>query len=360
MIGGIEAHCERLYPDLVRLAPNLCICLLTRLNYTPRRRFDFHGVEVRALWAPTGVAIEAAIHTLIAIAYARFVYKAKLVHLHGIGPAFFAPLARLLGMRILVTHHAADFERPKWGRFARAFLKAGEAIAARTADGIICVSDALRAEFLARHPRASKRTRTIRHGAAPMPIDADAERRVLVELGLEAGAYNLAVGRLDATKRFHDLIAAMDKVNAETAPLVIVGSAIEDTDYARGLLAQAGPKLKFAGYRHNGELGALYRQAALFIHPSEMEGFGLVVLEALTADIPIKLSDIPAHREFGLPDGCYFPIGDQDRIAEILSSPDHHRKTAAFDSAAIKARYSVETSAADHVALYQSFDASRV
>lgn len=356
VIGGIETHCERLYPDLAKLIPGSKLFLISRRRYTASSRFDFQGVQVTSLWAPKGSGSEAAFHTILAIIYARMRLRADLVHLHGIGPAFFSPLARALGMKIIVTHHAADFARPKWGRMARKFLMAGEGLAARFADRIICVSNSLRQEFLGRYPAAEARTVTIRHGAKQILNDAATSHRVLAELGLRPGGYSLAVGRLDATKRFHDLTEAMRIIGPNAPLLVIVGSAVEESDYARSLLAEDNPRVIFAGYRTGQELAALYQSAKVFIQPSEMEGFGLVVLEALIAGARVVLSDIPAHREFELDEQAYFAVGDVTRISEmLLSQADRHGR--AVDAAALYERYSSTTNTSQHAALYREIEA---
>ncbi|MGJ3628298.1 glycosyltransferase [Sphingomonas sp. MMS24-JH45] len=132
-------------------------------------------------------------------------------------------------------------------------------------------------------------------------------------MGLANGGYIIAVGRLEATKRFDDLVAARNAAGEDALPLVIVGGSVGDEQHESELRAAAGPGVIFAGFRAGAELAALYRGAAAFVHASQMEGFGLVVLEALLAGLPARLSDIPAHREFGLPDGCYFPVGDREQ-----------------------------------------------
>ena len=208
VIGGIETHCAMLYPTLADHLPELAITLLVRRRYVPCARFTYQGLDVRALRSPRGSASETLFHTLWALIYARFVLAAGIVHLHGIGPGFYAPLARLLGMKVVVTDHAADFLRPKWGRPGRAFLRMGETLSAYFAHRLICVSEALRQDLLTRHPRAANTAITIRHGvlltqAAP---DGDAER--LSDMGVLPGRYLLAVTRLDSTKRVEDLIAA--------------------------------------------------------------------------------------------------------------------------------------------------------
>ena len=60
--------------------------------------------------------------------YARLFLHPDVLHFHGIGPGFFTPLARLLGMRTVVTHHARDYLRPKWTRRGQTFLRLREGL----------------------------------------------------------------------------------------------------------------------------------------------------------------------------------------------------------------------------------------
>jgi glycosyltransferase involved in cell wall biosynthesis len=74
------------------------------------------------------------------------------------------------------------------------------------------------------------------------------------------------------------------------------------------------------------ELAALYRQAALVLVPSEMEGFGLPVIEALACGAAVLASDLPALREAGGPAALYLPVGDvaawADTVVAVLDRPD--------------------------------------
>lgn len=319
VIGGIERHSELLYPELAKIAPELTIHVVARTGYVPRRVSRLNRVAIVAIAAPKGGAIEALIHTPLALIVAAVRLRPDLVHLHGIGPGFYAPLARLLGMKTVVTHHASDFLRPKWAWPGRFFLRMGEAIAAASAHRVICVSNALRREFTRRHPLAGSRTVTIRHGVSLADVDAAAAAAIHAELKLVPGRYILAVGRLEETKRFDDLILAHSS-SRTPLPLVIVGSTYRPSAYADALRAHAGPNVVFAGFRTGAELSALYAGAALFIHASEMEGFGLVILEAMAMGVPVRLSDIAPHREFDLPDNAFFPVGDVRAITRILDA----------------------------------------
>jgi len=323
VIGGIEAHCERLYPEIRTLDPTISVTLLIRRGYTKASRFNYRGLDIIALWSPILWGVDTLIHTAWALIYARFRVHPDVVHIHGIGPAFFTPLARLLGFRTIVTHHAADYERPKWTRRGRAFLKIGERMAGYFANRIVCVSQAQLHAFLDKVPIAARRSTVIRHAGGIEDLDLPNSSDVLDRLGVGSGRYVLAVGRLEATKGFHDLVQACERADLGDTKLVIVGSDAGNLDYAVQLRAHASERIVFAGYQSGADLRRLYQSASLFVHPSYMEGFALVVSEALSADIPMLVSDIPPHREFGLEDSCYVPASDVEALVEALEVPDY-------------------------------------
>lgn len=351
VIGGIETHCENIYPRLVDLDPSIEVTLMTRKGHGASVAGPFKGLSLRPIWAPKSSGLETLIHTALALVYARLTIRPQILHLHGIGPGFFSPLARLLGFKTVVTHHARDFERPKWGPLTRIFLRCGEALAARFADRVVCVSEALRRDLVERHPIVGDRALTILNGGTLTPSEQGSVD-VLDEHGLTRFGYILAVGRLEATKAFHELIEAYLLSNPRSRPLVIVGSAFADDPYSRDLLRNRSADVRFVGFQTGDALQQFYENAALFIHPSHMEGFGLVIAEALTSGRPVAASDIPAHREFELPDQAYFPRGDLKAMSAILSSPNFD---AFFSAHACERqrRYTWERAAEAHLRLYR-------
>jgi glycosyltransferase involved in cell wall biosynthesis len=73
-------------------------------------------------------------------------------------------------------------------------------------------------------------------------------------------------------------------------------------------------------------LAVLYRRAALVLLPSEGEGFGLPVIEALACGAVVVASDIPVLREVGGDGAVYCPVANVsswvDTINRLLASPD--------------------------------------
>lgn len=169
---------------------------------------------------------------------------ASVAHIHAIGPALVTPIARLLGMKVIVTHHGRDYHRAKWNWLARLTLRAGEAMALRFANRIIVVSPSLANVLRERHPPCAGRIVYIPNGADHG--DAAPAEHTLQGLGLTPGKYVLGVGRLVPEKRFEDLIAAMRAARPDLK-LVIAGAADHRDAYASKLTAQADKQIIFAG-----------------------------------------------------------------------------------------------------------------
>jgi glycosyltransferase involved in cell wall biosynthesis len=88
-------------------------------------------------------------------------------------------------------------------------------------------------------------------------------------------------------------------------------------------------------------LASIYRRAALVLQPSDLEGFGLPVAEAMTCGTAVVASDLPALREVGGPAAIYCPSGAVERwVAAVGALLDerandagrwHARQTAGID-----------------------------
>lgn len=124
----------------------------------------------------------------------------------------------------------------------------------------------------------------------PIPLAYDAAH--FRPLGLPRQNYFLYIGRQDPYKGLDQLISAFAQLPRQAADceLWIAGSA--DPRFTPQLQAQAhelgvAARVKFLGYVPYGELPRLLNGAIAFVFPSQWEGFGLPVLEAMACGTPV-------------------------------------------------------------------------
>ena len=150
----------------------------------------------------------------------------------------------------------------------------------------------------------------------------------------------LAVGGVQPRKGSRVLLEAFARARGRLpgAPLLVVAggdgfftdpSALRawDDDAARlGLVVHRGPgappdaDVARIGVVDDDQMPMLYRAADVLAFPSTREGFGLVVVEAMAAGLPVVTSDLPVLAEF-LRDGddCLMtPVGDAGPLAQAL------------------------------------------
>jgi glycosyltransferase involved in cell wall biosynthesis len=315
VMGGVESHCEELLPRLAQRAPWLDLVAIGRKPYIGDEVRNFRGVSVVPLWSPTRQSIETLVSSLLGILHARRI-GAKAVHIHALASGLLAPLARLVGMKVIFTIHGADYQRAKWGRLAKNVLRFGERFGVNYADAVICVAPSLTKQLQQAYPHRADRISFVPNGSPPLRPKGD-EAQLLAKFGLEKGGFLLAVGRLEPGKGFELLIDAHRK-SGDKRKLVIVGGAHHERDYAARLQQSAGERVIFTGMQPREVLAHLYRTAALFVLPSLHEGLPICALEAGSVGCPLLLSDIPGNRDLGLPSAHYFTCGDVDSLAAAL------------------------------------------
>src|ERR1700761_2105786 len=129
--GGVETHAEQLYERLSHM--DCDVEVLVRTPFVPATRTSFGSIRLRRIWSPKSTGFEALVHSFLGVMYAAVV-RPDVLHIHAIGPAIVTPIARLLGLRVVVTNHGPDYDRDKWGSFARLVLRTGERAGMRYAN----------------------------------------------------------------------------------------------------------------------------------------------------------------------------------------------------------------------------------
>ncbi len=308
--GGVETHAAHLYPRLAELGCE--VDAIVRSPFVARSEREFAGVRLRRLWAPRRSGFEALVHSVLGVMYAG-IARPDILHIHAIGPAIVTPIARLLGLTVVVTHHGMDYEREKWGGFARWILRLGERAGMKSSQARIVISRTI-LDAVARRYHID--AQLIPNGV-PLAGEAAGSEHVQ-RLGLEPGHYYLQVGRLVPEKRQLDLIQAYAS-RKRGWRLAITGS-LDGSEYAARVAQCASVDgLVLTGYQSGESLRQLYAHAGAFVLPSSHEGLPIALLEALSHGLPALASDIPANVEVGLEPACYFPLGNIAALSEGLT-----------------------------------------
>ena len=320
--GGVEMHCQYLAVNLVQLGCEVIV--ITRKPYIDPNIKEFKGIKLKSLFAFKMKALEAFFHTMIGVLNAFF-YRPDILHIQGIGPALFAPLARLLGMKVVVTSHGPNYRHLKWGPFGRFILKVGELFAVCFANRLIVISRFIHDEIKSKYGRESI---IIQNGVT---VKKPSEQTYLLkQLGIVHQKYILAVGRLVPEKSFHILIEAFEALAIEDWKLVIVGAADHEDEYSRHLMARTkeNSAIVMTGYLTQHRLNQLYSHAGLFILPSFYEGLPIVLLEAMGYGLPCIVSDIAGNRTVKLDEDRYFKSGDTEELYHKIKRYIHQPLTA--------------------------------
>jgi glycosyltransferase involved in cell wall biosynthesis len=267
----------------------------------------------------------------IALELARF--RADV--LHAVGPVclgvFGLLAAHALRVPSVASYHT-DLPRylPLYGLgFARAaawpLIRRVHDLAHRN----LCPSSATRAELR----RAGIHDVGLWRGGVDTERFHPARRSRAMRLRLGAGRADapllLYVGRLAAEKRLHTLRDALDALPG--ARLALVGDGPERARLERRF---AGRAVTFTGFLSGDELAAAYASADVFVMPSTSETLGFVVLEAMSAGLPVVaaaaggLCDLVRHGTNGLLYAPGDPAALLAALSELCADPDRRRSLA--------------------------------
>jgi glycosyltransferase involved in cell wall biosynthesis len=144
----------------------------------------------------------------------------------------------------------------------------------------------------------------------------EARKKALELAGSER--YVLHVGSCIARKRIDVLLDVFARVRKPGLKLLQVGGEWTPQQRTQIEKLKIGESVVQAARLPREIVAALYRGAAVVIQPSESEGFGLPVIEALACGAPVVASDIPVLREVGGDAVVYCPVADVGRWSEVI------------------------------------------
>jgi glycosyltransferase involved in cell wall biosynthesis len=247
---------------------------------------------------------------------------------------------RLPAERTIVTCHDLDTFRsvlePEMEPRSTPFRAMTRHILAglRKAGHIACDSHATRDALVARAGVTSERTTVVPNGPHPSctpNAEASADLDAARLLGPRPGHIDiLHVGSTISRKRIDVLLRVFHALRA-TRPnlrLVRVGGPFTAAQQALARELNVIDAIQVLPVLDRSTLAAVYRRSAVVLMPSEREGFGLPVLEALACGTPVVASDLDAMREVGGYAAAYCPVDDieawQRTVGRLLDERANH------------------------------------
>jgi glycosyltransferase involved in cell wall biosynthesis len=196
----------------------------------------------------------------------------------------------------------------------------------RSARRVICVSNATRDQVLHYGLVPPDRIKVIPNGVDPVysagpDREADAQIARMLEPHVNGGIAIMHVGSAIKRKRIDlllEIFAAL-RLRLPGARLVRAGGPMSSEMRARADQLGVAAAIVELPMLDRRVLAAAYRRATCVLLPSDSEGFGLPVIEAMACGTPVVASDLPVLREVGGDAACYCPVGDIDAWVSTIA-----------------------------------------
>jgi glycosyltransferase involved in cell wall biosynthesis len=214
---------------------------------------------------------------------------------------------------VVTVHDIAAVRHPELHPSRHVAQQRSQLHALRRASAIVAVS-LTTADDLAQLGIAPERVVVAPLGLTPLP-----EPAALTERERPPGPFLLAVGETSPRKDYGVILRALPALDPDLG-IVLAGPPAGDEMRLRSLIASLGlgTRVRRLGAVSDAVLAGLYRDAAALCFPSIAEGFGLPVLEAMAAGVPVISRDIPVIRELAGDAAVYVEGGDEEAWGEAV------------------------------------------
>jgi glycosyltransferase involved in cell wall biosynthesis len=325
--GGSETAIEEIGQRLAEEGHRVVVYCRRHNSQTDER--EYRGMERVVLPSVNRKNWDTPSHTFLSLLDLLLKRRdVDILHFHGVGNSIFLPFLKLTRWKIVVTVDGPDWERPKWGWFAKKVLKLSARMTARLAD--CTITDNLVSQRLFRE-LFSLSAEYIPYGAY---VTEEKETDELEKYGLKPRQYLLYVGRLIPDKGCHTLVKAFEKVRTDKK-LVLVGGNPYFSEYIRQLKSTPDARIQFPGYVYGRPYRQLCGNAYAYCHPLIVDGTSPQLLQAMAFGNCVIASELPEVSDVVGDAALRFPSGDVNKLAEhiqfLVDNPEVvalHRKKA--------------------------------
>ncbi|WP_339706722.1 glycosyltransferase family 1 protein [Algoriphagus aquimarinus] len=241
-------------------------------------------------------------------------------------PDFVSPVASLSCRRLTVIHDAFFWQMPQnypswWRTYFLSLIRKG----LKQNTEIITTTNYSRDAILS-HLGDKSPISVIYQ--VPKNMTTEVDSAFIEKIGVDKHQYFVHIGTFDRRKNLPLLVRAfaafLEKTNSDFK-LVLAGGAgqsaqMNDLPIVEKLITELKleDKVLLPGYVSDAQVRALYEGAFGYVFPSENEGFGIPIVEAMSFGVPVIHSDQPALVEVSAGAGLVSKTGDTQDLAEKM------------------------------------------
>ncbi len=386
--GGAGVHVEYMARELARADGGrhrvdvLCFGEQDETSGNLRVRGVGPGVRIAAQDPRHAKFLDALARDLAMVAA---VDAPEIVHCHTWYAHLAGCLARpLTGARLVLTTHSLEPHRPwKMEQLGTAYHAAAwiERTAYENADGVVAVSEAMKADVQTLYGVPPERVRVIHNGIDPDEYRPRPAADTLRRLGVDPDVpIVLFVGRITRQKGILHLVRAVRHLTPGVQ-VVLCAGAPDTPGIADEMTALVADATRASAARvvwipemlPKADVIALYTHAAVFACPSVYEPFGIINLEAMACETPVVASAVGGIPEIVVPGEtgllvAFEPQGDGSAeprdpeafsralaaaVNELMAAPERRAAMGRAARARVLARFSWQHIAEVTLAFYQ-------
>ena len=346
--GGFETAVDELSRGLVKSGHEVVV--YNRSGMSKHAGKLYEGVELVTLPTLKSKNLSTMFHAFISSLHAM-ARNIDIVHYFTTGATLVAPLPRLLGKKVVCSVDGTDWQRAKWGRFARWYLRLSERLAVLFCHALISDSRDVMRYYRRRYGVDSA---CIVYG---MRESKSSAHDALERFGLHEQEYVLFVGRLVPENNVHHLIRAFENVQT-SKKLVIMGDDPWEKEYVRSLKSTRDKRVIFTGGVYGDGYAQLQQHAYVFVLPDEVGGTHPALVEAMGFGNCVLVNDTPSNLEVIGASGFKYSgsSGAEDlqvKLQFLLDRPDTVEEYRGLALKRARENYRWESVVEEHARFYQ-------
>lgn len=315
--GGFEAFAEKMAEKLVELGCDTMV--YCRANYFENQPSEYKGAKLIYLPTIAKKSLDTLAHTFISTWHVIFKNTAQVVLMVNVGNVPFALLAKLFGKKVILCVDGLDWERKKWGKLARTYLKTCSYFAKYAAHEIVTDATSVQEFYQTkRHTNSS---------LIPYGIDIENFEIPLDLENLESKKYFVYVARFEPENNPLKVVRAY-VASGSKLPLVMIGDNRYNPKYVNKIKKAGNDKVIFLGYVFGAQYKTILKNALAYVRAAEVGGASPAVIDAMGKEVCVVANDKPENREVIADTGYYYNLNRENELTKIFKDISNNQTEA--------------------------------